>query len=98
MRQKQLRTLHIPPSIIEQLVLIPQALDLIKTLDTIIYSGGPLAKSCGDTLVKYVKLRTRCNHTWIDMIALTSLRVYRWLNRDWRYPVPITRTPGLGVL
>ena len=60
MERHPLRILHSPPSIIETLSRIPEALPLLRKLEHIIYAGGPLEKGCGDLLVQSTKLSTIC--------------------------------------
>jgi hypothetical protein len=47
MRHRKLRALYIPPSIIGQLVQMPDGLDMVKVLDIVVYAGGPLGERCG---------------------------------------------------
>ena len=50
MRQLKIRTVFLPPAIIEQIVQEPDGLELAKGLDFLAFAGGPLAPSTGDRL------------------------------------------------
>ena len=56
MKHQQLRALYLPPSIIEQWVAEPPAMDQAKNLDFIIFGGGPLSPAVGDRLNKATKI------------------------------------------
>ena len=57
---KRPRALYCPPSIIEMVSQVPGGMAALKTCDTIIYGGGPLADSCGDQLKQDVHLGIIC--------------------------------------
>lgn len=50
MRRFKLKALFCPPNIFEQLLEEPDALDLAKKLDFVLYAGGPLTKATGTAL------------------------------------------------
>ncbi|KAL8949996.1 MAG: hypothetical protein Q9222_003939 [Ikaeria aurantiellina] len=52
MRQFKLRALFCPPNIYEQLLQESDALDLAKSLDFVMYAGGPLTNMTGTALSK----------------------------------------------
>ena len=60
MRMCRVRTLALPPSIIEALARSPEGMKELAKLDYVIYAGGPLAKACGDILSQSVKLCSTC--------------------------------------
>ncbi|KAI9702666.1 MAG: putative secondary metabolism biosynthetic enzyme [Bogoriella megaspora] len=80
MKQTRLRVLYAPPSIIENLVQMPGAMDLVKRIEHVIYAGGPLGKSCGDTLSEYTKLSSIYGSTETATVACVVPR-----REDWQY-------------
>lgn len=60
MMRKKVRLLYSPPSIIEALLSLPGAVDMIKKLDDIVYAGGPLEKTAGDKLSKLTRVSPIC--------------------------------------
>ncbi|KAG1799974.1 putative aminoadipate reductase, partial [Suillus variegatus] len=57
-------TLPVVPAFLEQWVISPSAVDVLKTLECVIYAGGPLAPKTGNTLVNAgVKLSCRYGAT-----------------------------------
>jgi len=60
MQQKRVRLLFTPPSIVEGLLTLDGAVDVIEKLDDIVYAGGPLEKSAGDKLATMTRLSPIC--------------------------------------
>ncbi|KAJ8122079.1 hypothetical protein ONZ43_g1633 [Nemania bipapillata] len=56
MLQQKLRALLLPPSILEQLILEPNGVELIKGLDFLAYSGAPLSSSVGNQLSQFINV------------------------------------------
>lgn len=50
MKEKKVRLLFSPPSLLEGMLTLDGALDLFKELDDLIYAGGPLENSAGGQL------------------------------------------------
>lgn len=60
MMQKRVRLLFTPPSIVEGLLTLDGAVEVIKKLDDVVYAGGPLEKSAGDKLSLLTRLFPIC--------------------------------------
>lgn len=59
---KQVRLLFTPPSIVEGLLVLDGAIEIIKKLDDIVYAGGPLEKSAGDKLSLMTRVSPICKY------------------------------------
>ena len=58
MLHQKLRTMLLPPTVIEQFLNEPGSIELLKTLDFLAYSGAPLNPDLGDMLSKVVELHS----------------------------------------
>ncbi|KAF2087471.1 acetyl-CoA synthetase-like protein [Saccharata proteae CBS 121410] len=56
MRRKKLSILYAVSSIFEEMVRLPDGLELLSRPDYVTFTGGPLAKWCGDELSKSVRV------------------------------------------
>ena len=53
MEIQPLRGVYAPPSLVEQIAAMAGGMELLAQLEFISYAGGPLARPCGDRLVKH---------------------------------------------
>ena len=79
--QKQPRVLYLPPSIIEGLCQIPSSLESMKNAESVLFTGGPLARPVGDMLSQHVKLSSSCTLfikrlSWV--LTLSKMAQQRW--------------------
>ncbi|KAI1747021.1 hypothetical protein F4782DRAFT_522771 [Xylaria castorea] len=56
MTHQKLRSIFLPPAVIEQLLHEPNGIDFFKNLDFLVYSGAPFNPVIGDQLSKVVEL------------------------------------------
>ncbi|KAI0416363.1 hypothetical protein F5X98DRAFT_388112 [Xylaria grammica] len=56
MTHQKLRSMFLPPAIVEQLLHEPNGIDFFKNLDFLVYSGAPFNPVIGDQLSKVVEL------------------------------------------
>ena len=56
MRVKRLHALYIPPSLIEQWMAEPDAMNQASTLKFVVFGGGPLSPAIGDKLERVTRL------------------------------------------
>jgi hypothetical protein len=60
MQSRHVRSLYLPPTVIEALAADPAALELMKKSESVIFAGGPLSQPVGDMLSKHVMLSPSC--------------------------------------
>lgn len=83
----------IVPSIVQELAQDPKLLDYcVQNLETIVYSGGDLPQSIGDTVASKIRLINLYGSLELGIIALLQPR--EWEPEDWKY---VTFHPHLGV-
>ncbi|PQE06777.1 nrps-like enzyme protein [Rutstroemia sp. NJR-2017a BBW] len=74
LRQKRVRLLFAPPSIIEGMLTLDGAIEIIQKLDDIIYAGGPLNKFAGDQLSKLTRISAICENLFpVETANITCL-------------------------
>ncbi|KAI0389196.1 hypothetical protein F5Y17DRAFT_141260 [Xylariaceae sp. FL0594] len=54
--QQKLRSMFLPPAVIEQLLHEPNGIEYFKQLDFLVYSGAPFSPAIGDRLSKVVEI------------------------------------------
>ncbi|KAK4099156.1 acetyl-CoA synthetase-like protein [Parathielavia hyrcaniae] len=83
-----------PPSILEDLCKLPGGLEAISTLDTVLFGGAPLARSCGDNLSKVTNLYNGIGSTeaWI-IPNLVAADPADWDYHEWNPNVGIVMEP-----
>ncbi|KAL8949569.1 MAG: hypothetical protein Q9222_004328 [Ikaeria aurantiellina] len=80
MYHNRLKSLFVPPSILEQLLQEPGSLEAIAKLEWLAYTGGPLSPSAGDVVCRVVDL---CQYFGItETLPLQQLVPSR---EDWSY-------------
>jgi thioester reductase-like protein len=55
-RHQKLRSIFLPPAVIEQLLHEPNGIDFFKGLDFLVYSGAPFSPAIGDRLSKVIEI------------------------------------------
>lgn len=78
--QQNLQAIFAPPTIWEQLLHDPQAVDLLKPLDYVVSAGAPLPQAVGDRISSVVKLRI-----WIGSTETFPLPELEKSAKDWKY-------------
>ena len=83
MRHQKLRALYLPPSIAEQLLMVPGGLDFFKGLDFLCYTGGPFSPSAGELLSTVTELCPLYGSTEAFQVPQLAPSADDWAWMEW---------------
>ncbi|KAK4122026.1 acetyl-CoA synthetase-like protein [Parathielavia appendiculata] len=84
-----------PPSILEDLCKLPGGLKALSTLNTVVYGGAPLARSCGEEISKLTNLYNGIGSTEAWLIPnLVAADQADWDHHEWNPNVGIVMEPA----
>ena len=96
--QKRVRLLFTPPYIVEGMLALAGAVEVIKGLDDIVYAGGPLGKSAGDQRANLTRVSPICKeYPQNNPTPVSDLLLGRWRYRNGKYHVPCTTARNLAI-
>jgi thioester reductase-like protein len=83
MRHQKLRTLYLPPSIAEELLMEPGGLDFFRGLDFLCYTGGPFSPSAGELLATVTELCPLYGSTEAFQVPQLAPSADDWAWMEW---------------
>ncbi|CAG8970858.1 hypothetical protein HYALB_00000836 [Hymenoscyphus albidus] len=95
MQQKRVRLLFTPPSIVEGMLALDGAIELIQKLDDIVYAGGPLSKAAGEHLAKLTRLSPIYGATETATITCLVQPPETWQYMEFHPALKVTMEPEL---
>ena len=92
MQHTKIRAWYTSPPPIEQMLLLPEGSDLARTLDFVIFSGGPMSPSSGDHLSTLTDIGQYIGSTEIGIIPCILPDRDTWNYFEW-HPGRLTPLP-----
>ncbi|KAI0449144.1 acetyl-CoA synthetase-like protein [Xylaria acuta] len=79
----QLRSIILPPSIVEQILQEPDGVDLFQDVDFLVTSGAPISPAVGDRLSSVVEIRQSFGVTEAFLIPELDAGRQEWAYHEW---------------
>ena len=95
MEHQKLRAIFAPPVIVEQLMQEPKGLDQIKQLDFLLYAGGPLTSTAGNTISKITRLCSSYGTTETGNITGLFPSQDDWAYLEWHPAYGVDMQPAV---
>ncbi|KAI0430794.1 acetyl-CoA synthetase-like protein [Xylaria sp. FL1042] len=82
-RHHKLRSIILPPSIVEQVLQEPDGIDLFRDIDFLVTSGAPISSAIGDRLSSVVEIRQPFGVTEAFLIPELDPGRQEWAYHEW---------------